>query len=388
MNHIEQVELGHELLDAVETRRTALAEKVFRNPVSDYVCSEQAKLEAARFFRDQPLVMGLSCDVPEPGAFITNDFAGPPILITRDAGGEVKAFMNVCRHRGSRVAEGRGVVNGLFICPYHAWAYNLEGCLSSIAERRAFGEIDPTAHSLARLPAVEKDGLIWVRPSAGASIDPDALLGELAPEIAGYDLAGYTHYETRVLRQPMNWKLVVDTFLETYHVPILHRSTIAPLLYGNAAAFRGYGPNLRLAVPRKTIGDLRSIPESEWDVLRHTAVVYVLFPNVVLIWQGDHIETWRVYPAGDGTDESVMHVSLYAPEPPLTDKARRYWDKNMDLLMRTVQDEDFPLAGGMQRAFRSGAQRHIVFGRNEPALTHYHTAIRSALGLMDQSPSQ
>ena len=386
MNHIEQVELAHQLLHAVETGGTALAESVFHNPVSDYVCADQAALEQEHLFHGHPQVMGLSGDVPEPGAFITNDFAGPPILIARDAQGEVKAFMNVCRHRGTRVAEGRGAAKNLFICPYHAWAYDLNGCLASIAQRRAFGEIDPAAHALARLPAVEKDGRIWVRAFGDAPIDPEALLSGVAPEIADYGLAGYTHYETRVLRQPMNWKLVIDTFLETYHVPILHRATIAPLLHGNAATFRGYGPNLRMAVPRKTIGDLRGQPESEWNVLRHTAVVYVLFPNVALIWQGDHIETWRVYPAGNGTDESIMHVSLYTPEPPLTDKARRYWDKNMDLLMRTVQDEDFPLAAGMQRAFRSGAQQHIVFGRNEPALTHYHTAIRSALGLMAEAP--
>lgn len=386
MNHVAQVELGHELLSAVETRRTALAEEVFHNPTGDYVCPAQAALERERFFRGHPLVMGLSGDLPEPGAFITNDFVGPPLLITRNAQGEVRAFLNVCRHRGTRVAEGCGVARGLFICPYHAWAYDLDGRLSSIAERRAFGEIDPAAYGLTALPAAEKDGLIWVRPSPGAPIDPDALLGALAPEIASYGLAGYTHYETRVLRQPMNWKLVIDTFLETYHVPILHRSTIAPLLHGNAAAFRAYGPNLRMAVPRRTIGELRALPEPEWNVLRHTALVYVLFPNVAFIWQGDHVETWRVYPAGNGTDESVMHVSLYTPEPPLTEKARRYWNKNMDLLMRTVQDEDFPLAAGMQRAFRSGAQEHIVFGRNEPALTHYHTAIRSVLGLMAGAP--
>ncbi len=294
----------------------------------------------------------------------------------------MKAFLNVCRHRGTRVAEGCGVAKGLFICPYHAWSYDLDGRLASIAERRSFGMIDPATHGLAALPVVEKDGLIWVRASDGPPIDPDALLGELGPEMASYGLEGYTHYETRVLHQKLNWKLVIDTFLETYHVPILHRGAIAPLLYGNAAAFGSYGPNLRMAVPRKTIGDLRAIPEAEWDVLRHTALVYVLFPNVALIWQGDHVETWRVYPAGNGTDESVMHVSLYTPEPPLTDKARRYWDKNMDLLMRTVLDEDFPLAAGMQRAFRSGAQDHIVFGRNEPALTHYHRAIRTTLGLM------
>ncbi|MBN9562065.1 MAG: Rieske 2Fe-2S domain-containing protein [Alphaproteobacteria bacterium] len=382
MNHAMQVELGQELLSALDGRRTALADDLFRNPVSDYVSADQVKLERERFFRTGPLVMGLSCDLPAPGSYMTNDFAGPPILIVRNAEGGVNGFLNVCRHRGTRVAEGCGVSKDRFTCPYHAWSYDLDGRLASIAERRSFGDIDLADYGLTRLPAAEKDGLIWVRPSAGPAIDPDAQLCGLGPELGSYGLGSYTHYETRVLRQPLNWKLVIDTFLEVYHVPVLHRNTIAPLLHGTAAAFRGNGPNLRMAVPRKTIGDLRTTPEPDWNVLRHTAVVYVLFPNVVLIWQGDHVETWRVYPAGDGANESLMHVSLYAPEEPATEKARRYWDKNMDLLMRTVQDEDFPLAAGMQRAFGSGAQDHVTFGRNEPALAHYHRAIRTELGLM------
>jgi hypothetical protein len=76
-----------------------------------------------------------------------------------------------------------------------------------------------------------------------------------------------------------------------------------------------------------------------------------------------------------------MHVSLYTPEPAVTGKAREHWTKNMDLLLRTVEQEDFPLAEAMQRGFRSGAQDHIKFGRNEPALAHYHQAVHAALGL-------
>jgi len=74
-----------------------------------------------------------------------------------------------------------------------------------------------------------------------------------------------------------------------------------------------------------------------------------------------------------------MHVSLYTPEPAVSESAKRYWDKNMNLLMATVQEEDFPLAQNIQRDFSSGTQASIVFGRNEPALSHFHRAIRDAV---------
>jgi hypothetical protein len=99
--------------------------------------------------------------------------------------------------------------------------------------------------------------------------------------------------------------------------------------------------------------------------------------------QPDHLETWHAFPAGDGTDESVMRVSLYTPEPALTDSAKRHWDRNFDLLMATVQQEDFPLAAGIQRGFYSGAQQGILFGRNEPGLQHFHKSVKAALGLPD-----
>ena len=74
-----------------------------------------------------------------------------------------------------------------------------------------------------------------------------------------------------------------------------------------------------------------------------------------------------------------MYVSLYTPEPALTDSARRHWDNNFDLTMATVEKQDFPVSEGIQLGFYSGAQDDIIFGRNEPALQHFHQAIKSAL---------
>ncbi len=100
--------------------------------------------------------------------------------------------------------------------------------------------------------------------------------------------------------------------------------------------------------------------------------------------QGDHLETWRVYPSAngaDGDDGCAMYVSLYAPEPISTENARRHWDANMDLLLATVETEDFPLGEDIQRGFHSGAQDAITFGRNETSLAHYHRSMKQAIGL-------
>lgn len=386
MLQTEQIELGRKIFSYMDNGETARAAEPFANPVRDYISLEQAAAERQKFFRDGPIIVALTGDLPRPGDFITNDLTGQPILVVRGKDGVVRAFLNVCRHRGAPLA-GADVSGGCkragnaFVCPYHGWTYALDGSLVGVTESKWFGDIDKAQHGLRPLPVAEKYGFIWVRPGGGAAIDPDAVLGDMAPEMAAYGYEGYVHYETRTLRQAMNWKLVVGTFLEGYHLKFLHRNTVGPLLRGTNATFDGYGPNLRMALPRTTFDQLRQQPEDKWNVLTHLAIVYVLFPNIVLVWQGDHMETWRIYPAGNGADECVMHASLYIPEPVADDKMRRHWDRNMKLLLDTVEVEDFPLGENIQRGFHSGAQEHLLFGRNEPALAHYHRSIHQALGL-------
>lgn len=379
MKHEAQVQQIQKLFQYLDTGTTGTGDGVYRNPVTDYTCPRQAARERETLFRQYPLLIGLSCQLPRAGDYITDDFSGVPILAVRDETGQVNAFVNVCRHRGARVAQGCGGGKAVFSCPYHGWTYDRKGQLRSIPYEVGFDGIDKTSHGLRPLPVAEKHGMVWVVPTPLASIDIDGHLNEMATDLAPFGLENYSHYETRVLQTRLNWKLVIDTFLETYHLNVLHKNTIAPILHCNLGTFDGMGRNLRMIGARKTIDTLREKPESEWDLVRHSALVYVLFPNTVFIMQGDHLETWRIYP-GDSADESKMHVSLYTPEPAATDKARAHWDRNMQLLMSTVLKEDFPLAEKIQRDFYSGAQDFITYGRHEPALAHFHRSVKEAIG--------
>jgi len=385
MEHATQIELARTMFAYIDKGEQARSVTPFANPVRDYICSNQAVRERDLLFWEHPLILGMTADLPKSGHFFTNDFTGRPILVVRSKDGKVNAFLNVCRHRGAKLAtadlaQGCARAGASFTCPYHGWAYGLDGQLLGVRDAEAFGDVDRATHGLRRLAAVERHGFIWVRPGGDTPFDPDAILGDLTPEFGAYGFDRYSHYETRTLRRAMNWKLVIGTFLEGYHIKVLHRNTIAPLILGAHTTFDAYGRHGRMAVPRPGLAALRETPERDWDVLRHTAVVYALFPNTVLVWQGDHMETWRVFP-GTNPDESVMHASLYIPEPAVTDKAKRHWDRNMKILLDTVEQEDFPLGEDMQRGFHSGAQDHLLFGRIEPALAHFHRSVHKALGL-------
>lgn len=359
---------------------TDLAPEVQRNLASSYSCPERLQQEETILFQNLPLVMAMSCQLPNPGDRLTNDLTGIPVLVVRGEDGRIRAFVNSCSHRGARLAEGSSHGRN-FVCPYHAWTFNLEGQLKGIPDERSFPGVNKCAHGLTPLPASEHNGMIWVVPNPDAPLDLDigGYLGGLDEELGSFDLAKHHHYECREIRHKMNWKLAIDTFLEPYHLGVLHRNTVAPLFFSNICLFDSFGKHLREVLVRRSVETQKEIPPAEQDLIAHNTLVYVLFPNTVFVVQVDHIETWRVYPIKGKVDECVMYLDFFTPNPIDSDSARRYWSRNMDLTIRTVCEEDFPTCEGMQVAFGSGARKEIVYGRNEPALAHFQRTVRQTL---------
>ncbi len=373
----DQISLGDRLLNYIDTRTTALADDIYRQPVDEYISDEVAARERSQLFRALPMCVGLSNLLPHPDSYFTHDVSGLPLLLTRTETGQVRAHLNVCRHRGARVAQGCGKARAL-TCPYHAWSYGLDGRLKARPADAAFAGAPVTAHGLQALAVEERNGLIWVMPKPEQSLDLERHLGNLDSELASFELGGFHHYQTRTLTRRMNWKLLLDTFLESYHFCVLHKDSICPIFHDNLGAFDHWGSHFRLVSPRRSIEQIRAQTQSQWNLLPHVVGIYVLFPNTVLVWQLDHVELWQIYP-GTSPDEAVTLLSLYTPEPAASESARRHWDKNMDLAIHVVETEDFPVGEGIQRSFHSGAQDHIVFGRNEPGLIHFHRSISNAL---------
>ena len=380
MQPAEQIAQAKRLLHYLDTRTTAVEPAPYKQPVAEYVCADHAAREQRALFREKPLCIGASAQVRNPGDYFTDNLTGVPILVSRARDGKVRAFLNVCRHRGSKVADGCGSARS-FVCPYHAWNFGLDGALIGRPEEYGFDGLNKEEYGLTELWCEERHGNIWVCPTPGKTFDVADLLGEqMDQEMAAYRFDGYYHYETKHITRKMNWKVAVDTFLESYHFAKLHRDSIAPLIHGNLNTADLLGNTVRMLGARKTIPELRDLPEEEWNVLRHLVGVYILFPNVVWTWQMDHVEVWHIYPStNDAVDECTMRISLYTPEEAVTESAKRHWDKNFALLLQTVETEDFEISEQIQQGFHSGAQDHIVFGRNEPCLHYYHRTLTETM---------
>jgi len=143
----DQIGILKRLLHYVDTRTTAMADAPWQNDVSVYTDAEHLAREQRILFRQRPILMGFGTDWATPGAFRTDDYAGVPVLIVRGRDGKLRAFLNVCRHRGAKVAQGYGSAR-LFSCPYHAWTYDLSGKVTGIPDERCFPGVRPERSSL------------------------------------------------------------------------------------------------------------------------------------------------------------------------------------------------------------------------------------------------
>lgn len=381
MDRATELRLIDEIGDLLERRSTAMTEAVQRIPARPFVDPERLAVERERLFRHYPLVVGLSAGVAKPGDFFTADLAGLPLLVVRGDDGELRGFVNVCRHRGNTVCEAASGNRRAFSCEYHAWTYDRQGQCQTFIDAEAFTGLERSDYGLVALPVEDRHGLVWARPVPGGEpVDVAAFLG--APfdsELAGYERYARHVFHTTTITQPFNWKLGIDTFCELFHLGFLHTQSLVNVFVGNCSGFEAFGPHFRETVIRTTFPEMLKAPEAERTIFPHTAIVYYLFPNTILTWQVDHLELWQFFPAPGGDDECVVTVSLLVEEPPSTDGAIRHWQRNWEMTAATVFGEDFAAMTRIQANLETGVLDHLVYGRNEVGLQHFHRSIDEAV---------
>lgn len=324
--------------------------------------------------RSNPVIVGHGSRIPKPGDFFTHDLAGVPVLVVRQDDGSVKAMLNVCTHRGARVVTKPEGNRRAFSCPYHAWSYRTDGALLGVPKPEAFPNIDKADHGLQPLPVEERHGFIWVVATPGARIDVAAHLGPIDAEIASYGAADMVMERQEVLRADMNWKFVVDGFFEVYHFATLHAKTIAPYFHGNYSPFEAFGLHGRMVGVRASFDKVRNQPKdaiADADLIKHLAINYFIFPNTVLVWQGDHFESWTNFP-GDRPDQCVAHAQSITTREAAQPEFEGKWERNWKVMISTVVEEDWAVSKTIQDSVHAMRGNRVVFGRNEPGLQHFH----------------
>ncbi len=353
-----------------------MGEESWEADIGRFVDQERFEVEKKKLFLERPQLIALSADLPEPGDYYATDIAGRPILIVRGKDGVARAFLNACRHRGVKLAEGCGHGAG-FTCPYHGWTYNTEGALISVPSRQSF---DPSQlRGLIALPTAEEIGVIVVHPDPEGQLDFDEFLGpmkDLLEDMHIERLSLISHYRAPAR---INWKHAVDGGMEAYHVPFLHPTTFGtdgggylPVMqFGDHHAFITSGPEIR---------DLMDKPESEWPHSCGFSSVNAIFPNTVIGGGGPrNILFFQRSEPGEKVGECMYNYRLYGPKTESAEE-KAHQQAMIDLFMKVALEEDMPTQSSSQIMMEAGAVRSVVFGRRESSLTGMHKMYDEAIG--------
>ncbi|MCP5181230.1 MAG: aromatic ring-hydroxylating dioxygenase subunit alpha [Pseudomonadales bacterium] len=363
--------LARRALHHQQAGTTDQAAAVLELPVAMYTDPTRYRHEIQRVFRELPMGVALSLELPGPGSYRALNIMDVPVLIVRGGDGVVRAFLNVCRHRGAQVcADGSGTAR-VFSCPYHAWVYDQKGQLTGRYGADSFGEIDVDRYGLVPLACAEAHGVIWAMLTPHRTFDINRWLGGMGEQLDTLKLDTWHLYTQRDIPGP-GWKVTMDGYLESYHHNLVHPKTVGQYTVGNLLVLDTWGPHQRLTFGRKSLPELLEQPESAWEPDVHIRLIHSCFPNLSLSGiLGDHCLVSQIFP-GPTPETTITRQTVLVARQPETDAEKAATEAFSALTLKAVEEEDYGIGFGIQKAVHAGANEHFLIGRNEPAIQNYH----------------
>lgn len=346
-------------------------------PNAIFTGRERYDLEQAKIFRRFPVPVTLSA-LLEPGSVVASDGYGIPLLVSRAKDGVVRAFINACQHKGSKIVEDCEVRRqGRLTCPYHAWTYGIDGKLIGIARKEAFENIDKADRGLVELEAREWGGIIYVQLDRNTPADWSNLSPQIADDFEALGIANAHVYGRKTFDLKANWKVVLEPFLEGYHVQRLHAASIGDNFQDAPNIVDMFGPNIR-----QVSGRIGYVPEmldedAEANVHKLVTHAYTVFPNCVIVTSQYYTSVMILKPRD--VDRTIVEYFMITPEAATTPKAEEVFGRSYELILSVFGGEDFRAAEISQEGLSAGVPEETVYCGLETNIVRYYEALEGLL---------
>ncbi|HEV2446908.1 MAG TPA: SRPBCC family protein [Candidatus Sulfopaludibacter sp.] len=304
--------------------------------------------------------VGHAGQVSAPGSFLACEIAGEPVLVTRDHSGNLRAFSNVCRHRGAVLAEGQGSA-AVIRCPYHAWTYALDGRLLGQPEFDGVEEWDRSRVCLPPYRAETWGPFLFVNLDAGAPPLAEVLCAipaEIAEIGCPFERLRLSYRRDYVIQ--CNWKVYIDNYLEGYHLPAAHPSLFRELDYAQyrVETFRYYSS--QIAPIRARSGEPRRY---RFEDAKRSALYYWIFPNFMLNVYPDNLSSNIILPLGP--DRTLTVFEWFSYEGDVAQATIDFSDG--------IQQEDIKICESVQKGLASRSYSQGRFSvKRENGVHHFH----------------
>ena len=362
-NFLNDQEAIERIFNHIDNGTTDLGSEIWKEPVENYYTQERFDLEI-KLLRSLPIPFCPSAALIENGSYIARRASGTPLLVVRGEDGQVRAFINACRHRGMKVASGSGCKKKAFVCPYHAWSYALDGTLKNVPGQDGFPNLDNAENGLVEISAAENGGIVYVQQEG--VIDNDFFKNSF--NFFGAKSKLFDHGE---VTDETNWKLLTETLLEGYHIKSLHKNTFYPYGLNNINIVETDGPNSRVIFPFKRIDKIREIDPIKRKLNGVATSVFHLFPNASVSFLSKHTSLTIMEPL---TPSSVKTISYLVFNDKEDGEGTTLEDAKRDaqFVYESGQSEDREAARKIQETVTTAANTHLTFGFFEKAIVNFH----------------